>query len=98
MTQPQFSVLKLFRVDGDIAIVTGAAAGIGRVAALALAGSAAVSRPRAGSPGGDTTSAPPTSRAGTGLRNQWRRWNPWVCGCTSTGTTRRTSSGPTSWS
>ncbi len=37
MADPEFSALKLFRVDGDIAVVTGAAAGIGRVAALSLA-------------------------------------------------------------
>ena len=37
MADAAFSALKLFRVDGDIAVVTGAAAGLGRIAALTLA-------------------------------------------------------------
>ena len=37
MADAKFSVLSQFRVDGDIAMVTGGAAGLGRVAALTLA-------------------------------------------------------------
>lgn len=37
MTKQNFSVLDMFRLDGDVAMVTGAGAGIGRIAALSLA-------------------------------------------------------------
>lgn len=37
MADAAFSALKLFRVDGEIAVVTGGAAGLGRIAALSLA-------------------------------------------------------------
>lgn len=37
MADSSFSVLKLFRMDGDIAIVTGGGDGIGRIAGLSLA-------------------------------------------------------------
>ena len=37
MADGKFSVLDQFRVDGDIAMVTGGAAGLGRIAALTLA-------------------------------------------------------------
>ena len=35
------SIEKMFRVDGDVALITGAAAGFGRIAALTLAGAGA---------------------------------------------------------
>ncbi|MCZ6587531.1 MAG: glucose 1-dehydrogenase [Alphaproteobacteria bacterium] len=37
MTDTGFSALKLFRVDDDVAVVTGGASGLGRIAALTLA-------------------------------------------------------------
>jgi NAD(P)-dependent dehydrogenase (short-subunit alcohol dehydrogenase family) len=37
MADAGFSALALFRVDGDVAVVTGGAAGLGRIAALTLA-------------------------------------------------------------
>lgn len=37
MTKQDFSVLDLFRLEGDVGMVTGAGAGIGRIAALSLA-------------------------------------------------------------
>lgn len=37
MSSAGFSVLKMFRVDNDIAVVTGSASGLGRIAALTLA-------------------------------------------------------------
>jgi NAD(P)-dependent dehydrogenase (short-subunit alcohol dehydrogenase family) len=36
------SIERLFRIDGDVAVITGAGAGIGRIAALTLAGAGAV--------------------------------------------------------
>ena len=34
---PSFSTLALFRIDGDVAVITGGGAGLGRIAGLALA-------------------------------------------------------------